>query len=112
MSEGKTHGRSSDLAPARKRTRRQRRADEGQRVAMMGSFTAVMLVGYVVTSGVATAYTPELRALVYKSRRLGWDVTTPESFPLQMLYTGYQQLLIPFISDCISRSLVRRGDVR
>lgn len=30
---------------------------------------------------------------------------------LQMFYTGDQQFLRPFISNCISRSLVRRADV-
>ena len=79
---------------------------------MMGALTVIMLMGSVVTSGVGITYTPELRAPVYQPRRLGWDVTTPESFPLQMLYTGDQQLLMPLILPSISRSLVRRGDER
>ena len=49
MSEGRTHRGSSDLGPARKRGRRQRWADEGKRVAMMGALIAVMLVGYAAS---------------------------------------------------------------
>ena len=58
---------------------------------MMGALTAVMLVGCVTAGGVATTYTPELRAPVYEPRRLGWGMTTPESFLLQVLHTGDQQ---------------------
>ena len=60
MIEGRMHRGSFDIAPARKRSRRQRRADEGQRVAMMGALTAVMLVG-CVTAGVGTTYSPNFR---------------------------------------------------
>lgn len=82
------HRGSSDLAPAGKRRRPQRRVDEGQRVAMIGSLTAVVLIVYIVTSGVATTHTPELRAPVHEPWHLGWDVTTFESFPREKLYTG------------------------
>lgn len=95
MSEEITHRVSFDFAPVRKRSHRKRRADKGQRVAMMFAFTCIILMGCVVMSRVATTYTPELRALRTKA--------SPESFPLQMLYTGDQQLLIPPSSLTLSR---------
>lgn len=48
MSEGGMHRGSSDLAQARKRRRQKRRADDGQRVAMVGALTAAMLMGCII----------------------------------------------------------------
>lgn len=87
MTKGRMYRGFSDPATARERRRQQRRTNEGKRVAVMCALTAITLVGFVITSGLAITYTPELRAPIYELRCLGWDVTTPESFPLQMLYT-------------------------
>lgn len=68
----------SDIATARVR---RRLTNDGKRVGVMCSLTAIMLVRCIITSGLAIAYTPELRAPIYEPRCLGWAVTTPESFP-------------------------------
>ena len=44
MSEGRRHHGSFDIAPARKKRRRQRRADEGKRVAITSALTAVSVL--------------------------------------------------------------------